>query len=173
MCLTIFQVNTKRNFTFKEELLHQISLWKAEGTDMFLAPAFSFAKSYTGQMRSGAGLCSAVFNSKWERSKYHILENISFTYFQHKMHNKAIRPATKHSANLQTSPTAKPHRRPKCAGTSTGSSIAGGDMRETFLPGSMTQIRSPALIQHWSVLTRATIAFCWKGGPAFQPLAPS
>lgn len=48
MCLTIFQVNTKRNFAFKE-LLHQISPWKAEGADVFLAPAFSFAKRYTGQ----------------------------------------------------------------------------------------------------------------------------
>lgn len=146
MCLTIFQVNTKRNFTFKEELLHQISLWKAEGTNMFLVPAFSFAKRYTGQMRSGAGLCSAVFNSEWERSKCHILEKISFTDFQHKMHNKADCPATNHSANMQTSPAAKSHRRCKCAGMSTGSSIPGGGVREAPLPGSVTQIRSPALI---------------------------
>lgn len=37
MCLTIFQGNAKRNFTFKDELLHQSSLWKAEGADMFLS----------------------------------------------------------------------------------------------------------------------------------------
>lgn len=59
-------------------------------------------------MRSGAGLCSAVFNSEWERSKYHILEDINFTYFQHKMYNKADCPATNHSANMQTYPTSKP-----------------------------------------------------------------
>lgn len=113
--------------------------------------------------RWGSGLCSAVFNSEWERSKYHILENIAFTYFQHKMHNKADCPATNHSVNMQTSPTAKPHKRPKCAGTSAGSSIPGGGMRETPLPGSVTQIRTPALIQHWSALVRVMVAFCWKG----------
>lgn len=77
---------------------------------------------------------------------YHILENISFTYFQHRTHNKADCPATNHSANMQTSPIAKPHRRPDCSGTSTGSRMPGRGGRETLLPGSVAQIRSPALI---------------------------
>lgn len=91
--------------------------------------------------RWGLALGSAGFNSEWERSKYHIPENISFTYFQHKMHNKAGCPA-----NMQTSPAAEPYRRPKCAGKSTGSSIPGAGVREIPLPASVTWIRSPALI---------------------------
>lgn len=154
MCLTIFQVNTKRNFAFKGGLLHLISPWKVEVAYVFLAPSLSFTKRDTGQMMPGTGLCSAVFNLELERSKYHMLENTSSTYFPCKMHNKSECPDTNHSANMQTPPTAKPHRRPRCADTFTGRSIPGGDMRGVLLPGSVTQIRSPAVIQRWPMLAR-------------------
>lgn len=55
-------------------------------------------------------------------------------------------PSHKPLANAPTSPAAKPHRRPKCASTSAGSSIPGGGVRGSPLPGSMTWLRALALI---------------------------
>lgn len=141
-------VNLKRNFA-SIDLLHQVSLWKVECADVVLT-------------------CRP-----WERSKCHILEIISFRGFQSKMHNKAHCPATNHPANTPTSPAAKSHGRPKCTGTSAGSSIPVGGVGETPLAGNVAQIGALALIQHWSALGRAMTTFLWKGRPSFQPLMPS